>query len=271
MKLFVFIDFSDFQDTQVKIANDWCVNFGLKMILVHKVDLTLPSLTNADARLKIEYSLKREVFQKMEKLKNDFVNPSVDVSYEIIASPLVTYFKDESRVGQGDVFLLGLKGTGKLKQIFIGSTATRLIDEFNQLTITVPLKTKHHLPRKLIVGVHYLTPINEAELERLLILTNPVVDEVEFVTIVQSQSEMKDAESYLGLLKSKFGKSIPCIAMVFSGENAMQKLKDFSSPQETSFLVLQKGSRALVDRVFRKFMINEMVYDASIPLVILPS
>ncbi|MFN3800437.1 universal stress protein [Belliella pelovolcani] len=271
MKIYVLIDFSDYSNSQIQLANHWCLAFGCKMVLVHQLDLIIPSLGSPDIRLKLEYDQKRMVFQEIEKLREQYVDESIFVNIEVTALPLIKFLKEEAQIEEEDIILAGIKGTGILKQIFIGSTVTRVIEEVNRLTIALPLHIKVNVPSKLVVAVHYKTPVGEKLLKQLIKSISSKLEVVEFITIISKVEEKYDSEAYLLNLKKTFDSLISCQVNSFSGNEAMAELKSYMLHQEGMFLVLQKGSRSLADRVFRKFMINDLVYDASIPLIVLPS
>lgn len=271
MKIYVLLDFSDYSHTQLKLANQWCLKFGYDMVLVHETILMIPSLGSPDVRLKIEYGQKNEVLNQLEKLRQSYIDSSVKVSFEITAEPLIKHLSERIQIEKKDLILMGIKGTGKLKQIFLGSTATRVIEELNQITLTIPINLDLNFPQKLIVAVHHKTPINEEALSILVgIIKNGLLD-LEFVSIVTENEEISYTNKYLKELKNRFADIFPSNINVFSGNDALNDLKNFVLPQRGAFLVLQKGSRSLVDRVFRRLMVNDMVYDASIPLIVLPS
>lgn len=271
MKIYALLDFSDYSNTQLKLANQWCINFDYELVIVHEVFLMVPSLGSPEVRLKIEYDQKRGVLNQLETLRQSYVDPSVKVSFEITAEPLIKYLSEGVQIQQGDLIVMGIKGTGKLKQIFLGSTATRVIEELNQITVALPIQLELNLPKKLIVAVHHKTHINEEVLNILLQKIKYDSIELEFVSIITEGEQISDADRYLNELKNRYSEHYTCRINLFAGNDALNDLKNFVLPQNGSFLVLQKGSRSLADRVFRRFMINEMVYDASTPLIILPS
>ncbi len=270
MKIYVLIDFSDYSNVQIKLANQWCLKFGYEMVLVHEINLMIPSLVSPDIRLQLEYAQKLEVFQKIIKLQEEWINPSVHVSIEVTAVPLIKFLKEDVQLNIQDLILTGIKGTGVLKQILIGSMVTKLIEEVNQTTISLPLHLDVNVPKTLVIAAHYKSPVHEAALHHLLFNIKESIDYVEFVTVISSPSEKYEAEAYLLALKKNFEEQITCKVNSFTGDDALEDLKNYVLPKKGVFLVLQKGSRSLADRVFRKFMVNEMVYDASIPLIILP-
>lgn len=271
MKIYVLIDFSDYSNTQLKLANQWCLKFGYDMVLVHEVVLMIPSLVSPDVRLKIEYDQKNVVLNQFEKLRQSYVDSTVKVSFEITAEPLIKHLSERIQIEKEDLILIGIKGTGKLKQLFLGSTVTRVLEELNQITLALPIHLDLNIPQKLIVAVHYKTPINDEAMNTLLGKIKNGLFELEFISIITENEQFSNTDKYLKELKNRYADIFPCSINIFSGNDALNDLKNFVLPQIGAFLVLQKGSRSLVDRVFRRFMVNDIVYDASIPLIILPS
>lgn len=53
---------------------------------------------------------------------------------------------------------------------------------------------------------------------------------------------------------------------IYEGSN----IKDVINSKVDELLVVQKGSRLFSDHLFRKFMINELVYEGQTPMIVLP-
>lgn len=271
MKIYVLIDFSDFSNTQVKLANKWCLKFGYNMVLVNEINFLIPSLLGSpDVRLQLEYKQKRVNYQKLTVLRETLIDNLVQVTIEVTALPLIKFMREELQFDDRDIILMGVKGTGTLKQIFIGSMVTTVIEEVNQLTLSLPIHLETHLPDKLVIAVHYKTPINESALQVLLSGIKSSLKQIEFITIITNPIEKYESEAYLLAQKRKFDVVVDCDVNLFSGIDALNDLKKYVLPQKSVFLVIQKGSRSLADKMFRKFMVNEMVFDASLPLIVLP-
>jgi len=59
-------------------------------------------------------------------------------------------------------------------------------------------------------------------------------------------------------------------AIIYQSQNPSDDIKKVLNNKTKEILVVQRGSRLLSDRVSRKFMINELVYEGQTPLIILP-
>ena len=79
---------------------------------------------------------------------------------------------------------------------------------------------------------------------------------------------MEEARNYLSALQIEYEGFNP-VLQIYKAKNAFGLLKDRVKHTADSFLVLQQGSRSLRDYLFRKFMINELVYNTQTPLIVL--
>jgi len=84
----------------------------------------------------------------------------------------------------------------------------------------------------------------------------------------EDDNEM-EALQYLSTLQEKYA-AYPTEVFLSKGENKFDALKlHLQQNTVSTFLVLQQGSRSLQDQIFRKFMINELVYSGISPLIML--
>ncbi|MBK7426529.1 MAG: hypothetical protein IPI60_05615 [Saprospiraceae bacterium] len=77
----------------------------------------------------------------------------------------------------------------------------------------------------------------------------------------------KELERLTALFKDRFNTSFE----IYEGSNPFEDIKKVINNKIDEILIVQKkGSRLLTDQLFRKFLINELVYDAQTPLIVLP-
>jgi hypothetical protein len=191
-----------------------------------------------------------------------------DVQFEAISSQLPHFL--EGFLLPEDILLLGLKGTGFLKKLLIGSTATTLINQLNQTIIAIPQTIEHAVPRKLILPLQEKHPINQKALESILVTIGEKIQQIELLTIVNGQTELEQGKKYLEKVKANFDNRYDCKINIYENTNAFEAIKSRFNQNPEYFILLQKGSRHLKDKLFRSFFINELVHDGKTPLIILP-
>lgn len=96
-----------------------------------------------------------------------------------------------------------------------------------------------------------------------------VINEIQFFSVIKPSDDQGQAERYLEALQALYKDQVNASYTVCKEENPINAVKDYML-KNRGFLVIQKGSRSLFD-VFRKFWTTEMIYNARIPIIILPN
>lgn len=271
-RLIVLIDFSPYSDALLHLAGSWCKLLKAHLVLAHKVKGYLPAFAEEEEREKIFKKEKEEALGKLRTLAQENTAVPDTIQYEVFKEDFLTFLPELLKKGkeQGfhDLLFLGLKGTGFLKKIVSGSTATTLIDHLNFPMVAVPIKINQLLPKRFIVALHDRFPLNQAAFDQVLRSFKNNVQQLEFISVDTSG----ESEDYLYQLREHYTNTIPSSYQLFQDTDAdvFEKIKAYVHQQTDSLLVVQKGSRSLSDQVFRKFLINELVHDGSMPLLIIP-
>jgi hypothetical protein len=136
--------------------------------------------------------------------------------------------------------------------------------------VAVPIQTEVSVRKKLLVGINRKYPLNKHQFKTVLSTLREHIRELEFFSILENNENETEARNYLSALQIEYEAFSP-VLQIYKGENAFGLLKNRVKHTADSFLVLQQGSRSLRDYLFRKFMINELVYNAQTPLIVLSS
>lgn len=270
-RLFVLLDFSVYSKGELILAKKWAEWYGFEIIVLHQMDVVLPSLADKDLRLKITYDQKIELGKLWFDLHEEVFGQSYPVKFEILNESVISFLENNLDPTSNDLIIMGLKGSGKLKQIFIGSMVNMVVEQLNQLTIAVPKNLEIYEPNTLIISVHTKFPLNENAFEKFLKIIPKSIQSLKFISVLTDQDDEITLKAYLSMLTEKHVGEFEVSSMVFSGNNPLNEIKNHFEGRNDIFLMVQKGSRSFTDKLFRKFMVNELVYDGSIPLIILPS
>jgi len=270
-RLVVLVDFSPYTPTLLRLACNWQETFHLDLVFVHKMDGLAPTLSNKKRIDSIIAFNKKEVENKLLKyLEESALSPDNNkTSFEVVSNQLTHYL--EGFLKPDDIILLGLKGTGFLKKLLIGSTATTLINHLNQIVIAVPQTIAYTVPMKLVLSCQEKHPINETALKSILMTIGQKIKEIELLTIIDGQAELEPGKRYLEQMRSKLGHGYKYTISIYENKDAFGEIKKRFSQCLDDFIVLQKGSRHLNDQLFRKFFINDLIHDGNTPLIILPT
>lgn len=262
------IDFSEYSENLIDFAFNFSEIIGAKVVFVHRIFGMVPRMADPETKAEMVKSEIEEAQINLRKLARGRIYG--DDSFYVSQKPVLTILNELANEYYFDWVFAGLKSTGILKRLFIGSTTISIIDESNLLSVAVPIRNPISVPKKLMIGINSKYPINKDQLSWLLSSLNPQIKEIEFFTILKDDENETRASDYLSRFQTEYEAHQPTIRL-YKGENGFDLLKERVELTRKSFLVLQQGSRSLTDQLFRKFMINELVYSAKTPLIVLSS
>lgn len=266
-RVLILVDFSEYSKNLIDFSVKLSQVLNAKVMFIHQVAGIIPGMTDFESRNKIIEAEKNEAKEKLYKLVPDrFKNDRFLLVSEKNITSILHKLKNESYI---DWILTGLKGTGALKRLFIGSTSLSIIDNSDLLTIAVPIREKIILPTKLAVSVNKKYPLNKVQFKEVLSGLKTQITELKFFTILEEDEDRTEAENYLAQIKKEYTSFITS-SEILSGDT-YTKLTASIGDSDDTFLMLQQGSRSLQDSIFRKYMINELVYYGATPLIVLSS
>lgn len=267
-RLIVLIDFSAYTETTLKLAYEWQNAYEIPLTFIYKIPGLAPTLAKSPSKDQIIDFEKKDAEQAFSRALATLGIPRGEAHFLAIDEQLTHFLTEETT--PEDMLLLGLKGTGFLKKLLIGSTATDIINHLNRLIIALPRSIELAIPTKLVLASHVKYPLNEQALSRLLGTLGSSIKEIELLTILTEKEDKAESEAYLNKLQNKLSVYHKCTVRLYEGADAFEIIKNRYRQFPDDYLVLQKGSRTLNDQLFRKFFINDLVHDGQTPLIVLP-
>lgn len=269
-RLLLPIDYSPYSEAQLKVAQEWSKSLLAEIIVIHQATINIPFISDDFAR---EMAMNKERIEMDEKLKDyvaSILPKANNVKCLVIEEDLAEGIKALKDEQYNDMVILGLKGTGLLKKIFIGSHTVQLIEQLNQQILAVPKHMDIKLPETLHLAVHYKYGLQVEAIEKLLDFMNFRIKNIHLVSVIHPNDDKAKADVFLELLKTKLLKLAPTTSESFIGSNAFADLKNYIQKKHGGLLCIQKGGRDQFEPEFRSFLINELAYDASVPMLVLP-
>lgn len=269
-RFLVLVDYSDFSINLIAFAAEWAEEQNAQLVFIHQASTQAPAFTEADSKR----SFKHSIFEEEKAKLHTFVkkqlpkvnNATYYVSDELLKISVSSFLKEPFE----HLIFAGIKGTGILKQIFIGSEVVKLVDAVDETVVALP-KIAVKLPISSVhVAVHPDYPINIAAFKRLLKTINNPQLKLNFIHFEKSATVNPKTNRYFKDLEELFAAEYLVDFNTYTGQKSAQELKNIMQNNINDFVVIQKGSRYLSDQIFRKYFINELIYEGSIPLVVLP-
>ena len=264
------IDFSPYSENLMKLASSLAGEMKAKILLIHQIPGIVPALADNNSRREIIEVEKSDALEQLKAISREIIPAKQSVNYLVTQRELPILLPEIGSGDSDDLILVGLKGTGLLKKIFIGSTASKIIEDLMVTTIAVPVKMDSFIMKKLVIAVNPKFPLNIPGLTHLLDTFKASIEEMEFISVINPEDDEIETLKYLKYLTDHYQDLINGSFKMFTGENVFKEIKTYVEQGDKPFLVLQKGPRTVNDQVFRKFLINDLVYHGNIPMIILP-
>ena len=269
-RFIILIDFSDYSSNLIRYACDWAMQLDAELLLVHQTYVLAPALTDVEGKKNIAQQLKKDALCKLQSLSNELIPPIVKVSFFVSDLSLQITLPKILETPFESLIFAGIKGTGLLKKIFMGSVVLQVIESANHLVVAMPKEIATYSQRKIYVAVTDKYPLNQLELTKFLSFICCENTSITFFYLAKpthNTDEMVNCPADLTML---YADRFSTDFTIYEGINIFADIKKVINNQIDEILVVQKGSRLLTDQLFRKFLINELVYEGQTPLVVLP-
>lgn len=269
-RFIVLIDFSSYSGDLLKYAYDWSKKAGGKLVLAHNTTVVAPALADTATRAMLGQATNEEAVTKMRALAEKILPASTDILYVASEQPLASIISDLQAEPFDNLFFLGVKGTGRLKQIFLGSFVIDMIEHANSIVVAMPRHVTEFVSERIYVAVGSTSQLNTAALDTLLTSTGGRIREVSFFSLMDSKYDLHAMEGYLSGLTRDYSDRVSADYKVYHGKDVYDNIRNIINSDTNDLLVIQRGSKHLTHRPFRKFIINELVYAGETPLIVLP-
>lgn len=269
-RFILLIDFSEYSGNLIKYACDWSKRTNAEILLVHQTIILSPGLSDYGSKKSMTEHTNEEAMKNLKGLAKELIPPSIKVTYLVSESNLQLTISELLTEPFKNLIFLGLKGTGLLKKIFIGSVAIQVIENIQNIVVAMPKEITTFSHEAIFVGVTEKHSLNISELNNFLKFFDKGTTNITFFYLSKPNEKTTGIEKQLSNLCELFADRFNTGFAIYGGNDPFNDIKKVINNKTTELLVIQKGSRLLTDRLFRKFLINELVYEGLTPLIVLP-
>jgi hypothetical protein len=269
-RFIILVDLSSDSEHLLQFAYHWSKDIGADMLLVHNTIVMLPALTPYESKKKLTKIANREALDRLRRLTETVLPNVMSVGFFASEKPLVPELRKFLRGPCDNLVFLGLSKKGLLEKLFIGSEAVKVIDGIDNLIVAVPLNPECCSPETIHVAVQKNNPLNIIAFNKFLNFRKASIKDIVFFSVLEPGDDWNDAEKYLKDLTALYADRYDAAYETYKAQSVFQDLTRIILSKKDDFIVVQRGSRLFLDQIFRKFLINDLVYEGNIPLVILP-
>ncbi|HRP89952.1 MAG TPA: universal stress protein [Edaphocola sp.] len=269
-RLILLIDFSDYSVLLIKYAAVWAKFIGAKILLVHQNVFLTPGLSDIESKAYIIQKTNDEALFKLKSLAFEHIPEQINVEFLVTEDSLQISLNQLIKENYDDLILLGLKGTGFFKQVFIGSMAMQLIEKIENIILALPMNIQKFSLEKINVYVSEGNSVNVIELNNFFRFLNEELTELIFFTVAKTMDNTVELDRNMREIVSLFEGRYKTNYKIYQGNNALQEIKKVISNKKDEILVVQKKNMTFADYFLKTNIMNELVTEGAIPLVILP-
>lgn len=264
-KILVPTDFSENADLALKYAIEVANRFGATVWVLHAFQVA----SSAGNLISIDHLVKADREEELATLIGE-LKPLVAENAKI--DTLVKHGDSVKSICQAanklkvDLIIMGTKGAGGMKKLFLGSTASNVILQTSIPVLTIPSKFQQFnlenitlaLDGKKLEDLNFLKPLLE--------LANQFKADLCLLTIIHEDLSVaeipSELENHLHKNKVRFSFSSMNSADVIGG------IREFVNRENTDMLCLIHHPRGLFQNIFGTSVSKELVMDLDVPLLV---
>ncbi|MBA6154594.1 universal stress protein [Gelidibacter maritimus] len=269
-RFIVLIDFSEYSSNLIKYACDWSQEINAKILLHHQTHAFLPAFAENDAREYLIRQANDKALEKLTKLANDLIPETIEVAYYVSEIDFHQTLPKLLEEPFENLVFIGLKGTGMLKKLFLGSVALRIIGNTENTVVAMPKGINSFSHEKIFVAVGEKKPLNIQQLDNFLEFIDHKNTSITFFHLAKPNEDTNLIKEQLQKLSDTYADKFTTNFAIYEANNRVYGIKAVINNKIDEILIVQKGSRILTDQLFSRFLINELVYEGQTPLIILP-
>ena len=269
-RFILLIDFSEYSANLVKFAFDWSKEVEAELLLVHQTVVLSPIMSTDENKETIRQYAYEEAMFKLKELSNSLLPSDVKVSYCVSESHLYMTLNKLLDDPFEQLIFVGLKGTGLLKKIFIGSVAIQAIESSDNILVAMPKEINKFSHENIFVAVTEKHPLNILALNKFFNFIDSKQTNITFFYLAEPSENTQKIEIQLSGLAQLFADRFNTSFAIYERNDSFSGIKKVINNKIDELLIVQKGSRLLTDQLFRKFLVNELVFEGQTPLIVLP-
>lgn len=269
-RFIILIDFSTYSQNLLAYAYDWSKQINAELLCVHETFTLSSALTDNSSRNLISQNANSAALENLKELISSTLPAMTKVSYFVSETPLQLTLRRLLKEPFHNLIFVGLKGTGFLKKIFIGSEAIKIIENTENIVVAVPKDLSKFSHEKIYVAVAEKNPLNILELNYFFSFIDNSKTSITFFSLAKTNENTQKIEKQLKGLTQLFSEKLLTTYAIYQESRPFTDIKKVINNKIDEILIVQKGSRLLTDILFRKLLINELVYEGQTPLIVLP-
>ena len=269
-RFIILIDLTEHAGDLLTYAADRAWGSDIELLLVHQTTVVAPAFTDIEIKREMTQLANAEARKALRALAQECIPTAVKVSYSVSEQALPQRIAHLLAQPFHHLVFVGMKGTGLFKKLVVGSEAINVINTVDHCVVAVPRGLRTFSQSTLHVAVTDKFPLNIAALNHYLRFLEGRDPRIVFFHLAAPGEHAAGMLEQVRELAHAFADRYRTEHAIYEGEDPFEDIKRVVRDHTEEVLVVQRGSRLLTDRMFRRSLIDDLVYEGHIPLVLLP-
>lgn len=269
-RFIILIDFSEGSSNLIKYACHWNQQIDAALVLVHKMTVSMSPMTPNENKMEIIKQTHSKALNNIKELTKDIIPENTKVSYVVSEKDLTHILKELLDEDFDNLILVGLKHKKTVEKIVLGSTVVHLIDNIKNNIVAKPKDLDVSCKEKIFVAVSDKFPLNILALNNFLNFIKQDNTSITFFHISNHNGKEKEVTRILQELSDLFSARYKTDYRIYKSKKSVEDIKKIVNNVDNEILVVQRGTRFFTDKLFRKFLVNELIYEGNTPMMVLP-
>ncbi len=264
-------DFSETANNAVRYAVQLAAEIHADLTILHSYHLPTP-VGEAPMIVITADELERDSKTRLEQLAKE-VNSSSKINIRTVtrigfAEEEIIDFAGEEKV---DLILMGIKGSGKLNQVLIGSSTTGVIKRMKYPVLVVPDKYTYKKLQHVAYASDYKKIDEEKNLGLLKQFCKTFNSRLSIVNVVKPHAVPTIDNAIAGMNLESFLEDISHESFYPENEDIESGLNEFIDARNPDILVMLPHKHNFLQRILGESHTRHMTFQAKIPLLALPA
>lgn len=204
----------------------------------------------------------------LRKLASEHGFEKVSLSHEMQEGEVITKICSKAKTEKFDFIVMGTQGATGLKEVFLGSIASGVIDESTVPVISVPDKTDYSIK---LENIAYLSNYKKEEINAFHQVNDFAKSINAKLMCVHYDGEEEHENGDRQEWKNSLGETLKDVSYnVITGENFEKALVAFSEENKVDLLAVLPRKRNIFQRLFSKSVSKTIAHHLHVPLFSLP-
>tara|TARA_B110000046_G_scaffold29074_1_gene30383 strand:- start:63130 stop:63972 length:843 start_codon:yes stop_codon:yes gene_type:complete len=263
-------DFSDNSDQTYPYALDIDYLLGAELVFFNSYELPY---SKSNVIVSIIDRMKEDSINSLKKLKEETLlqekYKGLDIKTAYHSGGFISLVPKVANEFHSDLIVMGTKGAGSLKEMFIGTNTLEVTQTTKIPILTLPEKAKNNKVDKIAMAVDLQKITNPEQLRPFLEIAKLCRSSIEFVHVMHPNTQERTQDRFNQIMfLEKFASEINSNINIITDTDIIEGLSRYIETEKPDILAMPSRKHTLFERLFTQSITNQLAFRSEIPLLV---